>query len=527
MSYAADRDQRYVETVADVIRSKHPDGMLLCKFNDLHNKALSRKFGTYKDFFDGKKPSLLLKGEAALAAGLVISGESGTQCISVSTTATLPVPPPSPPNGRAESLRSAPPTGHWFYRADDHVDHGQHAGSGTSPESELARGTHTGSDQAVTGDKTSEMNEMNHAEPETHHGLGFELDDDNENFDQISSLQNRFEVLKGDATQLRSRLKGSLPRDLEGLATGSTQSTLAAHDFSKWTAMSSLSAATVRQLKEDFIDLDRVEVHAHKNQVAEDLGLYELLQGEGILDAGKVAHEMQKRQAERNRGVNSHELPEAQKERIRKHLLERRSFNSRLLKYKIIEVARMRNMTTTGVAIVAFGMWAAGGEDPDDGDFNGVDDPDDRKLIVSTVSELKDYIEGHLRPNSLSRTMTDTAGRRGESKLENALQEAHVDPSTYKTEDQQLEDPEFEMGTCTPDVLFNDPIMIHGRKVKWIECKNKLLIPGLSTGSECNCYDKQIARYTEKYGPGAVFWGHGFSSGIQVRHELVGHFTIG
>ena len=126
-------------------------------------------------------------------------------------------------------------------------------------------------------------------------------------------------------------------------------------------------------------------------------------------------------------------------------------------------------------------------------------------------------------------------GTDGESMLAKALDAAGVPISSYKTESQQVA-AEFvsqERGKrATPDVLFNAPIEIQGVSVKWIEVKNKLLIPGVSSEDELASYDKQIERYIERFGAGAVVWATknaphtGFCQTIQRRHADVVHFNL-
>jgi hypothetical protein len=273
-------------------------------------------------------------------------------------------------------------------------------------------------------------------------------------------------------------------------------------------------------LKEEFIDQDKVSVRVSKCQVVSELGLDALLQGEGVV-AASVAHEMQKRQAERNRNVVN--FPESERKIVRMYLLDNATHKS--LQEKMIKLSKQRNVTTTGLAIAVFGNWAASGAKPEDGNYNGVDDPNMRDLVINAVKHLIDYIEGHLRPKSDSRNHTDNVGLRGESSLMNALKEAGVERADYQSQQQQQQR-QLAAAQPTPDVLFHAEKVILGRRVRWIECKKKLLIPGLSTAGEVNAYDNQIRRYTESFGPGAVFWGEkGFCAPIQSRHENVAHFT--
>ena len=131
-------------------------------------------------------------------------------------------------------------------------------------------------------------------------------------------------------------------------------------------------------------------------------------------------------------------------------------------------------------------------------------------------------------------------GADGETMLVIALDAAGIPATSYRTEPQQVAT-EFstqERGTrATPDVLFNVAIVVRGRSVNWIEVKNELLIPGVSSEHELAAYDRQIEKCVKRFGAGAVVWASsswatknapnaGFCQAIQRRHGDVAHFNL-
>lgn len=79
--------------------------------------------------------------------------------------------------------------------------------------------------------------------------------------------------------------------------------------------------------------------------------------------------------------------------------------------------------------------------------------------------------------------------------------------------------------TSTPDVLFQPPIRINGELVNWIECKcwyASSSVVGEKRQFSLDGACKQIGKYTAKFGQGAVFFLHGFSSEILPRLHAAG-----
>lgn len=60
----------------------------------------------------------------------------------------------------------------------------------------------------------------------------------------------------------------------------------------------------------------------------------------------------------------------------------------------------------------------------------------------------------------------------------------------------------------TPDILFNEPILINGKQVNWIDYKAYVGVHGTFIMDKIA---KQSKRYRQAYGPGAIVFGGGFS----------------
>jgi hypothetical protein len=73
--------------------------------------------------------------------------------------------------------------------------------------------------------------------------------------------------------------------------------------------------------------------------------------------------------------------------------------------------------------------------------------------------------------------------------------------------------------TCTPDILFLDPIMINNVVVHWIDFKAYYASFLISSDKRhktapLNRLPNQISRYTQAYGPGAIFFLRGFHKNL-------------
>jgi hypothetical protein len=154
-----------------------------------------------------------------------------------------------------------------------------------------------------------------------------------------------------------------------------------------------------------------------------------------------------------------------------------------------------------------------------------------RNWALQTIeASKKDYISGVRCHNSQGQATSADRGDIGESELEEALLRAGVPKSAFLTQ-RDIVEREFagqKSGSrATPDIIFNKPIQIEGRQVGWIDAKNKLLLPDVSSPKELERFEKQVGRYVERYGPGAILWTKaGFSSSIVKLHPSVAHFTL-
>jgi hypothetical protein len=199
------------------------------------------------------------------------------------------------------------------------------------------------------------------------------------------------------------------------------------------------------------------------------------------------------------------------------------------------------NVTTTDLGIVLAGKQAV---------YHVVRTPEDTHLLLGDTpaddearrgwakaaveAADKDRIGGVRLPISRGRETADQYGDVGETKLISALERAGVARAEYQTEQDLMKaefaEPEAEPGTrATPDVKFHKPIEIAGHTVAWIEAKNKMLIPQVSSDDELESFDKQVGRYTKRYGPGAVLWlgqTPGFCASMVGRHPEVFHFVL-
>lgn len=77
----------------------------------------------------------------------------------------------------------------------------------------------------------------------------------------------------------------------------------------------------------------------------------------------------------------------------------------------------------------------------------------------------------------------------------------------------------------TPDVLFQPPIRINGQLVYWMECKcwyASSSVVGKKRQFSLDGMCKQVNKYCAKFGPGAVFFLHGFSCELLARLRQAG-----
>jgi len=98
-------------------------------------------------------------------------------------------------------------------------------------------------------------------------------------------------------------------------------------------------------------------------------------------------------------------------------------------------------------------------------------------------------------------------------------------PITTEDELQKVQQKKYGRAINTPDLIFNDPININGKLVKWLDCKNYY-------GSIVNMFlikknQKQVDKYNKKWGPGALLFSLGFNRdlGKKIKNVLLLDFV--
>jgi hypothetical protein len=111
------------------------------------------------------------------------------------------------------------------------------------------------------------------------------------------------------------------------------------------------------------------------------------------------------------------------------------------------------------------------------------------------------------------------SGEEGESILEQDLRAARI---LFKNDPEQVakEFAETPSGSrAVPDALLESPLRLFGKDIHWIDAKNALMIPGLTPAEHLDRLEKQMRKYTERFGSGAILWTRGFFS-PQIAHNL-------
>jgi hypothetical protein len=213
------------------------------------------------------------------------------------------------------------------------------------------------------------------------------------------------------------------------------------------------------------------------------------------------------------------------------------------------EVARELNMTTTNLGFILAGrtimdrvideqidadhvqrhgkeMWR---EKADSSDYErrraiAIETVDCSTHDLVTGYQCKSRSLGHSRESGLHGKKWKEAGKQGESRLERDLRVAGI-PFTTEAQDVEEEFATREAGDrATPDVRFPKPQMILGKEVNWMEAKRAVNIPGVSPAQKLERIQKQLEKYVERFGPGAVLWTKcGFCEDV-ATNEKVAHF---
>mmetsp|Transcript_44285 Transcript_44285/g.56714 ORF Transcript_44285/g.56714 Transcript_44285/m.56714 type:complete len:314 (+) Transcript_44285:161-1102(+) len=202
----------------------------------------------------------------------------------------------------------------------------------------------------------------------------------------------------------------------------------------------------------------------------------------------------------------------------------------------VAEQARILNTTTTelGFALAGCAIMNMVIDAVEGGPLEFLDSSDEEEeeesaevyfrisIALETVDLAdKDIISGHLCKTIGSGRM-EWGGRRGESELERNLRNARV---SFLTEDEQRESDSGESRDATPDVLLDEPIMVHGKRVHWIDSNTGFIIPGVSSAGEIQSYRTKAEKYIRLFGSGAFFWPKsGFCEGF--LHNVDGLINI-
>lgn len=197
----------------------------------------------------------------------------------------------------------------------------------------------------------------------------------------------------------------------------------------------------------------------------------------------------------------------------------------------IKQASKRFNCTTTHIGKIIAGSRNMRKADIESYDYDSNNEEDelldeDQKMkreVAKATVELasQDRVSGFLVESG--RHLTDARGLQGEIELIKCLSNAGITEDMYKIQSQQ--DAAAEGGT--PDIRFNEPILINGFKINWIEAKKKLLIPDISSAWEMRSYNNQVNRYCSEFGPGAVVWTSkgGFCETIKQNPKVL-HFRL-
>jgi hypothetical protein len=130
------------------------------------------------------------------------------------------------------------------------------------------------------------------------------------------------------------------------------------------------------------------------------------------------------------------------------------------------------------------------------------------QIALDTVYLAKDdKLSGHIcqtrKHKSQQCKYLDFHGSYGESILQSDLRRSRI---SFQTEAEQRESGSEVSMVATPDVLLDEPMIINGVLVNWIDSKTAFLIPGVSCAEEIHKARIQAEKYIRLFGPGAFFW---------------------
>jgi hypothetical protein len=79
---------------------------------------------------------------------------------------------------------------------------------------------------------------------------------------------------------------------------------------------------------------------------------------------------------------------------------------------------------------------------------------------------------------------------------------------------------------ATPDFLFDPPLVIHGKVIRWIDVKNSLCIPNVSIDSQSSI-KLQAQKYVKRFGQGAIVWTKcGFTESLDKFFDMPGVINL-
>lgn len=77
--------------------------------------------------------------------------------------------------------------------------------------------------------------------------------------------------------------------------------------------------------------------------------------------------------------------------------------------------------------------------------------------------------------------------------------------------------------SLTPDLLFDEPVLINGQHVGWIDYKDYV---GTPVGFLMTSNRKQAAKYAARWGPGAIFYNGGVIEGVAIPYAQLLDATL-
>jgi len=91
---------------------------------------------------------------------------------------------------------------------------------------------------------------------------------------------------------------------------------------------------------------------------------------------------------------------------------------------------------------------------------------------------------------------------------------------TYRTQEELFEEQVLEFGRPmrTPDILFDEPVLINGQEIAWVDAK---AFYGANIWSNRKSFQKQTNRYHPTWGQGALLFKHSFCDDLQINGAVL------